>query len=353
MDASYAGSAAKALIMRTDLLPRKIIESLLEVSSPEDMLGLLDGTQYIEEVRVLKPFFSGYELLEVSATRRMVNLIGEISKAPPANGKDAIAAYTSKWDMDSIKSIITSKFLNKPLNEENLFIVDSNRFPVGIRGSVLSREDYKLMMNETSMDGVIKYLLKLGYGTYMMKYIEEYRKGNDISILIYSLDIAYYENLIRSLKFFRGDEEPLRFYIREQIDIRNLMTIIKARELSLDFSSIVDGIITLGNITLEKLRQMYNDSDLQIMKKNVMDYMHAEYGEDISSLTAGDVEIRLKRASLKENLNRLSMQAGSLGSIFYTIIMVENERNNLRTIFAGKAYGMDREKIRELLFFNE
>ena len=353
MDASYAGSAAKALILRADLLPRKIMDDLLEASSPEDMLTLLEGTPYTDEIRLLKPFFNGYELLEVSATRRMVSLIGEISKAPPANGRDAIAAYTSKWDMDSIKSIITSKFLGKPLSEENLFIVDPGRFPVGIRGSVLSLEDYRLMMNENDMDGIIKYLVKLGYGTYLRKYVEEYRKENDISILIYALDVSYYENLIRTLKFFRGDEESLRHYIRQLIDIRNLMTVIKARELSLEFSSITDGIIQLGNLSLEKLRQIYEEPDITAVKKTAMDHMHAEYGDEISAMTSGDVEIRLKRATLKWGFSRLAIQSGSLGSIFYTIIMAENERNNLRTIFSGKAYGMEKEKIRELLYFNE
>ena len=70
MDASYAGSAAKALVMRSDLLPGKIIEDLLDASSSEDMIGLLEGTPYIEEFKILKPFFSGHELLEVSRPSR-------------------------------------------------------------------------------------------------------------------------------------------------------------------------------------------------------------------------------------------------------------------------------------------
>jgi len=349
MDATYAGSAAKARILKSELLTEDAINRIIDAANPTDIIAVLEGTSYQEHLKALSTFYSGYDLLELASTRKMISYILKVVEAPPSGAMEVIKSYVSRWDIESIKSIITSKFLGRKVDMEDLFIVDSSRFPIGLTSNLITKEDYSLMINESDVESITKYLTKLGYGVYMLRFIDEYRKERDISILLYALDIAYFSRLVDSLKFFRGDEAPLRYYFREQVDIKNLTTIIKAKELKLDFSSISPGLIDYGNIKIKQLTEMYSSGDHMAMREQIIKYFNLEQTDELKNMSLGDLEIEIRKSSFRKNMPKLASQSSSIGSIFYSIILAENERNNLRKIFAGKAHGMDKDRIKRML----
>jgi V/A-type H+-transporting ATPase subunit C len=349
MDATYAGSAAKARILKNDLLTQDEFNRIIDAKNPTDIIAILDGTPYQEHLKALSTFYTGYDLLELASTRRMISFILKIVEAPPSGAMEPIKSYVSRWDIDSIKSILTAKFLGKKVEKDDLFIVDAKRFPIGLTSNLITKEDYSLMINENDVESITKYLTKLGYGVYMLRFMDEYRKEKDISVLLYALDVAYFSRLIDSIKFYRGDEETLRYYFRRQVDIKNMMTAIKAKELSLDFTSIISGIIEFGNIPVEQIRNMYNSQDTDSMIENVLKIFEVEESAEIRSLNLGDLEFLIKKHVFKKNVPKLSSQSNSLGAIFNSIILAENERNNLRTIFASKAHGLGKEQIMKML----
>ena len=201
MDSTYAGSAAKARILKGELLSDEDIERILDAKTPTDIIALMDGTPYQEHLKALSTFYSGYDLLELASTRRMITFVLKIVESPPAGGLEPIRSYISRWDIDSIKSIITSKFLGKKVEKEDLFIVDAGRFPIGMTSNLITKEDYSLMINENDVEGITKYLTKLGYGVYMLRFLDEYRKEKDISILLYAL-ISLSMDFIASFIYF-------------------------------------------------------------------------------------------------------------------------------------------------------
>ncbi|MCL4345279.1 MAG: V-type ATPase subunit [Candidatus Thermoplasmatota archaeon] len=349
MDSTYAGSAAKARILKGELLSDEDIERILDAKTPTDIIALMDGTPYQEHLKALSTFYSGYDLLELASTRRMITFVLKIVESPPAGGLEPIRSYISRWDIDSIKSIITSKFLGKKVEKEDLFIVDAGRFPIGMTSNLITKEDYSLMINENDVEGITKYLTKLGYGVYMLRFLDEYRKEKDISILLYALDIAYFSRLIDSIKFFRGDEEPLRHYFREQVDIKNITTAIKAKDLRLDFPAISSGIIEYGNITLNQIRDMYSSLDAMAMKESALKIFGVDESVDIKNIDLGDLEVIIRKYAFRKNIPNLASQSSSLGAIFNSIILAENERNNLRRIFASKAHGLEKDQIKKML----
>ncbi len=351
MDATFFGSASKCRLLNDDLLKESIYTELINSESFSDALRIMDSTPYSVHIQSLSGLYSSYELLEIAANKRMMELVLKVSEAPPANGREAIKSYISRWDIDSIKNIITSKFLGKELKRSDIFVVDRNNYPIGMIGNLLTAEDYSLMINENDIDGIAKYLLKLGYGIYLMKYIDEYRKERDVSVLLYSLDIAYYRRFYESVRFFLGNEEPMRYFIKDEVDMKNLITLIKARELNLDFEAVENGLMDLGNIPMQKLREIYSSGDGEEIVTKCLSAYGVKGVEDRSNISSGESEILMKTEMLRRTLPRFSLQSNSIGTIFNTILRFENERNNLRIIFAGKAYGMQKDKIQRMMVF--
>ena len=349
MDATFFGSASKCRLLNDELLKESTFDELINAETYSDVLRIMDETPYSSHIQALSGLYSSYELLEIASNRRMMNLILKVAESPPANGKEAIKSYISRWDIDSIKNIITSKYLGKEIKKSDIFVVDRNNYPVGMIGNVLSAEDYALMINENDIEGISKYLVKLSYGIYLLKYLDEYRKERDVSVLLYSLDIAYYSRLFESVKYFLGNEEPARFFIRDEVDQKNLMTLIKAKSLGLDFEAIENGLMNMGNISLLKLREIYNASESRNIDLKCLNAYGVSGIEEENELPAGEAETIMKRTLLERTLPRFALQPNSVGSIFNTLLRFENERNNLRIIFAGKAYGMDRAKISKMM----
>ncbi len=349
MDATFFGSASKCRLLNDELLKEETFSELINAESFSDVLRIMDGTPYSTHIQALSGLYSSYELLEIASNRRMMNLVLKVAESPPANGREAIKSYTSRWDIDSIKNIITSKYLGKDIKKSDIFVVDRNNYPVGMLGNVLTPEDYTLMINENDIEGISKYLVKLSYGIYLLKYLDEYRKERDVSVLLYSLDIAYYSRLFESVKYFLGNEEPARFFIRDEVDQKNLMTLIKAKTLGLDFEAIDNGLMNMGNIDIQKLREMYNSSESENIAIKCLNLYGVKGIENENGISSGEAETLMKRTLLERTLPRFSLQSNSIGSIFNTLLRFENERNNLRIIFAGKAYGMDKERIRKMM----
>jgi V/A-type H+-transporting ATPase subunit C len=349
MDATFFGSASKCRLLRNELLNAEKFNDLIGAESFSDVLRIMNSTGYASAIQSLSGLYKSYELLELSSDKRMMEMILKISESPPANGMEAIKSYISRWDIDTIKNILTSKYLGKELKRENLFVINQAHYPVGMVGNLLSSEDYSLMINENDVEGITKYLVKLGYGIYLMRYMDEYRKERDISVLLYSLDIAYYSKLAGSVKFFLGNEEPMRTFIKEEIDVKNLNTLIKSKELSLDFDSIQSGLINMGGISIQKLSELYNSSEDNEIKDKCLAIFRVSNYEKNEEMTSGEAETILKRELLSRVMPRFSLQSNSIGAIFETILRFENERNNLRIIFAGKAYGLSLEKIKKLM----
>ena len=346
MDATFYGPSAKSRILRTELLDHRVMEDLINAENYSDLLRILNSTPYGNYIQSLSTLYSSYELLELAADSRMFEVVMKIVEAPPASARETIKSYISRWDIESIKSIITAKFLGRELKNRDLLIIDQKNYPLGLMGNLLSREDYSLIMNESDVEGVSKYLVKLGYGIYLMRYMDEYRKERDVSVLLYSLDVAYYERLVASVKYFLGNEAPMRDFVRDQIDLKNLLTIMKGKDLLLDYESLTGGIIQGGRLGEEKLREIFS-SDGTVRQRSLSSFGVEKIPE--GAITMGETEILLRKELYRKTMERFSVQANSLGSIFLTILKYEIERNNLRIIFAGKAYDLSPESIRRMI----
>ncbi len=341
MDSTYSGAFGRLKVSKSDFLSNAFIDQL-EQKDSEEFLKQLSTTSYRKEIDALSQLYTQPDLTEVALNAHMTRMIKNASFAVPPLAKDFVSAYVSKWDIENIKTILSSKVLGYTVENTEVFLTVQRTTPVGLFGGTISREEYIKLIEQKDIEGVANALTKFGYGIILLKYVDEAKKNNDISQMVLALDMYYYARLLQAFKFYNGDEGPLYEYIKGLIDIRNVMTVIKG--IDIGNRNIKEFIIKGGSIPDNKLVEMAT-KEIATIKGDMPFKIDDAFDKFKNDELTAYFESALKRELYKKYLKAFDSLPLSLGSIIGFIIRSELERNELRTIWMSKYYKISKERM--------
>jgi V/A-type H+/Na+-transporting ATPase subunit C len=347
----YASSFGRLQAISLNLLPKEAIQNLMKAKDETEIVKLLESTWYQLEIEKAASIFKQSELLEVALNRHLVYINKIALEATPFNGKSAVKAYLSKWDIYNIELILSAKSMGRPISETESFLVSSRNVPAGISAGNISHDEMKIILSQTGVDGVVNQLVKYNYGSILLQHLETYQKTGDLGPMMSALQTYYYQNLLESLKFFQGDEGLIRDFVRAEIDKKNVLNLLKAKESNLDKDILAKHLILGGKMTINELLDVYNAKDVseivgRIENRFMLVNALAQYKQSQSLI---DFEVALDKFINSEYVKKLKNIALSIGTIFYFIINTEHERENLKRIAYGKRYNLSSEYITSLL----
>lgn len=350
MDPTYAGAYGRIKAYTTDFLSSSFIQDLKNIDDLEELTRQLYNTSYREDLDALSALYKNPVLLEMAINRHLITKNKVALFAPPPASKDLIKAYLSKWDIENIKSIMSSKYLGYSIRDSETFLISFRDVPMGIFGGAMSHEDFKVMLSMGSIEDMINYLLKFGYQP-ILQHLDLYRKTKDLSMLFSSLDAFYYSRLMELLKFYNGDEGALVRFFREEIDSNNIMIMLKAKDLDVSFERISSFVIAGGNLSIENLKEMFalpSVSDVVSRLKGRYDF-ESELKIYTEEGTLGQFDTRMKLSRMEKYIPVFDSQSLSVGSIFSLLLRAEIERENLHSIVYAKTYRLDQSRLSKLL----
>lgn len=351
INTGYSGSYGKVKVNMVDFLPQDFYFRILEMNTLEEISLALSGTSYKDDIDALSSTYKNPELLEMAINRHLVKKNRLALSTPPPMSIELMKAYFSKWDIENIKSVISSKLLDYKLKENETFLMSFRDMPLGIFSGNLTHEDFLNIMALGGVREIFNYLAKFGYGTYLLQFVDSHEGSGEISPLFSALDDYYYSRLFAQLKFVNGDEGPIFRYFAGEIDRRNLMLTLKSRLMEIQFDSIKSDIIGGGFIPTEKFQEFFDSSSVEETVTKIKPYYDLEepFQTYQNNGTMNTFDTYLKKVNYKKYMPILRTQAMSLGSIFAFILTAERERENLRSIVLGKAYSLKNDTIREIL----
>jgi len=230
-------------------------------------------------------------------------------------------------------------------------LVSSRNVPAGIAAGNISHDEIKIILAETTVDGVISKLTKYDYGVVLMKHLDEFQKTGDLGPMMSDLHEAYYQKLLESLKFFQGDEGSIRELIRAEIDKKNILNLLKAKESNLEKDVVAKHLVEGGRISSKELLDSYEVKDVIEMVGKFDSYFKLtdaiEQYKTSKSLI--DFEVVITKLIFTTHVKKLRNIALSIGTIFYFIFRAENEHENLKRITYGKRYDLPIDKIKGML----
>jgi len=347
----YSSSFGKLQSISIDFLKPEFLENLLKANDVNEIIKLLESTWYGQEIKKAASVYQGSELLEVALNRHLVEINKIILESAPFSGKNAIRAYLSKWDLYNIELILSSKMMGRAITETESLLVSSRNVPAGIAAGNIPHDEIKIILSESGVEGVVNKLAKYDYGVVLMKYLDEFQKTSDLGPMMSALHESYYQKLLESLKFFQGDEATIRELIRAEIDKKNVLNILKAKESNIEKEMLAKHLVEGGRIPSKELIEIYELKDIaEIIGKIEPHFNLSEALEQYrTSKSLIDFEVAITKFINTTYVKKLKNIALSIGTIFYFIINAENEHENLKRITYGKRYNLSIDKIKELL----
>jgi len=347
----YSSSFGRLQSISINFLKPDFLENLLKANDVSEMIKLLESTWYSEEIKKAASVYQGSALLEVVLNRHLVEINKIILEAAPFNGKNAVRAYLSKWDLYNIELILSSKMMGRAITETESMLVSSRNVPAGIAAGNIPHDEIKIILSESGVEGVVNKLAKYGYGVELMKHLDEFQKTGDLGPMMSALHESYYQKLLESLKFFQGDEGSIRELIRAEIDKKNVLNLMKAKESGIEKEMVARHLVEGGQISSKELLDIYEVKDVaEIIGKIESRFKLTEALEHYkTSKSLIDFEIAITQLINTTYVKKLKNIALSIGTIFYFIFNAENEHENLKRITYGKRYNLSIDKIRKTL----
>ena len=347
----YASSFGRLRALSINFLSPDFIQNLLKAKDISEMTKMLESTWYGPEIEKASALYQPPELLEVALNRHLVQTNRVALEATPFNGKSALRAYLLKWDIHNIELILSSKSLGRPITETEPFLVSSRNFPAGISAGNISHDEMKIIMSQATVEAVVNQLVKYNYGTILMQNLDAFQKTGDLGPMTAGLKTYYYAQLLGSLRFFQGDEGIIRDMIRAEIDKKNVLGLLKARDSGLDREIVNKHLISGGNLKADELLNIFASKSMtefvaMIESRFAIANMMAAFMKTHSLI---DFEVALDRALATSYMRRLKNVALSVGTIFHFVITAEHEWDNIKRIAFGKRYDLPNERISNML----
>lgn len=349
----YSASFGRLQALALNFLSKDYMQNLLRARDVSEIAKQLASTWYGPEIERAASVYKPPELVEVALNRHLVGVNRIAMEASPFSGRSAIRAYLAKWDIQNIELILSSKSLGKTITETEHFLVSSRNLPAGVSGGNIPHDEIKILLSQPSVEAVVNQLVRYGYGTVLMQHLGQYQKTADLGPMMAALQGYYYSALLEALKFFQGDEGVIRELVRAEIDKKNILSLLKAKETNLEKEIVVQHLIEGGNIPTRQLGEMYMAKNVEELARNIDTYYKLEEGfeqyKKTRSLT--DFEAALDKVINEMYFKRLKTISLSIGTIFYFVMLAERERENIRKIVYGKHYDLPVERISSMLVF--
>ncbi len=340
---NYAYTATRAKAMKSLLIKEDDYNKMLQLSVSELARATAEAG-YQKEITDLADETEGVDLVERATYMYTANTFKALLRGAQGELYTLMAAYLQKWDNWNIKVILRGKSYGLPVEE-----IRADLVPAGN----LSTEDLERLIALESSEDILAAYSKAQSVDIPAELLAEYKATGNLGHIEDYIDKFQY---IRLLKVIPTNTIPTRMfseYIREEIDIRNLETILKLKIEGVDGEKIMEYMIPGGKqIDMKLAKQL---ADAKSVEDTYPDLAQLDFYDYIKELIdSGDMTVRglllrTKRYQIDEAKKFSQEYPLSILPVIDYMINMEKEASNIRTIARGIESGLDKETIKGLL----
>jgi V/A-type H+/Na+-transporting ATPase subunit C len=339
----YASSLGRLQSQFPSFLQKDAYPPLANAKDVNEITKILEATPYGPEIVQLAASYKGTPLLEMAINRTLVRRNRQALDSAPFAGKPLVGAYLRRWDIQNIGIILSAKAQGRPLQEVDVQLVSSRDIPAGMFAGTMTLDDFRVLLQQPSLEAAVQALVRFGYGATLLPLLDTYARTKDIFPLLQALDRDYYVGLLESSRYFQGDEWVLRAFIRSELDVRNLLLLLKGKDAELGFDVVSSRFLEGGDLTRAAAEDLYAARTVPEIAAGLESRFptitqgNAAYAES-RSLTGYESAVTLDRAV--REVKRLRSYPLSICVIFTYLLFAELERTDLRRIIYGRLYGV-------------
>ncbi|MGA7860259.1 MAG: V-type ATPase subunit [Thermoplasmata archaeon] len=349
----YASPLGRIKAQLPSFLPKDTYATLANAPDVGEIAKSLEPTPYGPYLGQAAATYRGADLIEVAVNRYFVQRNRMGLDVAPFAGRPIVQAYLRRWDIQNVGAILAAKVQGRALTEEETFLVSPRELPAGLLAGPMVLDDFRLLMQAPNVEAVVQGLVKFGYGAVLLPLVENFQRTKDIFPLLSALDRYYYAQLLEATRFFQGDEWTVRRFIQTEIDVRNVLLLLKGRDASFAPEVVFPRFLEGGDWGKAAAQDLYSTARdvpdlvqaLETRAPRLVDGLE-RYRTDRSLV---GFEAALTRQRAIDQLKQLRSYPLSLSVIFAFLLLAELERNDLQRIVYAKAYGVPRDQFEPLL----
>jgi len=348
----YASALGRLEPEFTAFLPKETYATLLTAKDPGDLAKLLETSPYGDDIARARTTHAGSSMLEVAINRTFVRRNRHAYEATPYAGRRVVAAYLGRWDIQNIELILSSRAQGRPVTETEDHLVSSREIPAGLYAGVMTLDDFRLLLAQPTVEGLVGALTQYGYGATVLPLLEAFQRTHDIFPILTALDRQYYQDVGAAARFFQGDEWTVRSLLGSEIDVRNALLLLKGKRAELPLSELLPRWIPGGTLGEDAASDLYTARAVPELAERLAERFPSAPAGTEEFQAAGNLsgyETALQRDRAARELRLLRTYPLSLAVIFAYLLRSEIERVDLRRIAFGKLYGLSNDRLERLL----
>jgi len=333
-------------------LPKETYPLLLAAKDPNEFAKVLETTPYVADIARARATHSGVTLVELAINRAFVRRNRHAFDATPFAGRSLVAAYLGRWDIQNIEMILTAKVEGRNVTETEEHLVSSRDIPAGLYAGVMTFDDFRIILGQTSVEATVTSLVKYGYGATILPFLEAFERTRNIFPIVHALDKEYYRNVLAQSRFFQGDEWVVRGLVQSEIDARNALLLLKGKDYGLALDEVLTRWLDGGTLASSAASDLYSARSVPELAERLANRFPsiAEGASEYASAgTLVGYEVAIERERAASELSRLRTYPLSLSVIFAYLLRNELERADLRRAAFGRLYGFSAERLTPLL----
>ncbi|HUT27857.1 MAG TPA: ATP synthase A1 subunit C [Methanomassiliicoccales archaeon] len=332
--------AKKSLLISKDNYPKLMLMDLNEIGR------FLGETQYQVEMTELATKYDGVNLIELGTSRNLARVFTDILGYSKGNLREMLERYLMRWDVWNIKTVLRGKYYGASTEEIQEDIVAAGKFDEEFINTLISLEDVEAVLKELRN--------KEGLGI-PDEVVKEYQETMTLAPIEDYLDKLYYAEVLACVKCRDKAEQLFKQFLRKEVDVTNLMTLMKLKKEGLTPENPEKYFIEGGEEL--QIKALVELSKVETMDRLVSELTKYSFYMDIKDAleemkqtdSLSSVGLAMQKHLLKRTQKFSHIYPLSVLPIMDYMLRKKQEVDNIRIIARCKESDLAPDQIKKLL----
>lgn len=340
---NYPYVTARVRAKRAYLLSHETYDKLLMMDIHE-ITRYLGESRYKKEITELSLNYTGFELIERALNRNMAEVFQQILEFSEGDLATMLAAYLEREDIMNIKTILRGKTYNAKTEEIMRAIRPAGQYP----------EQYwrDIIQKSKTLEETIENMKGNDYYDLLHTLLEEWR--TNLAACENKLEQQYYENLLHSVKTYSEANTLFMDFIRREIDIINLKTLLMTKYKNVEPDKISTMMLPNGELKEKTMKSLIHTADFtvfleELQKLSISEAIKDQIGTIMQTRSLSHVIRTLEKEYLKRVTKLSYLHPLSILPVIDYLTRKRIEVENLRILTRGKEMELPDLVIREMM----
>lgn len=325
----YGYATGRIKVLETKLFTKARVERLIQAHDLAEQINILADTDYGDYFDGVRGVVDVEEALN-KYLAKVYDFLEEVCKK-----KEIIKFFRLKYDYHNLKVLLKKEYLGEENNKIWFYL------------GLLDIEKTKQAVQKEALEAMPD-----PYKSDIAQAIAEFEKEKDAQVIDLILDRGLYREWYKIAQYLKN--KFLLDFVKITIDLGNLRTFLRAKNLGKEPQFVVKALFEHGSIKKERLISLY----MQALNKSISDLSNTDYAPILNRVIKEQVKVdlelldRLSDNFILEYAKKAKLVAVGPEPLVGYILAKENEVNATRIALLGKLNRLPvhviEERIREL-----